>query len=416
MTPHHINPSTIHIHKPDQAAILAVRGFRAHGVHAGIKKARRDVCLIVSDGPAVGAGVFTQSAFAAAPVQISRAHVATGDVRAIVCNAGNANACTGDKGLADAMRMADLSAALLNLEPQQIAVCSTGIIGTPLDMTKVEAGIYGAAAGLANPDASTAAEAILTTDSGVKATTYDIHAGARTFRVAGIAKGSGMIHPNMATMLGFLITDAPVGHEDLQDALTAATGVSYNMITVDGDTSTNDTVLVLANGAEGGAALTPDAPEWAAFQAGLNAACIDLAKQIAADGEGAGKLMEVTVTGAKSEQAARRAARTVAGSNLVKAAVHGGDPNWGRIVAALGRAEADVDPHKVTVSFGVGAQAVTVVEGGEPCDGAKKAAALQLTGTEVVISISLGSGQAAATAWGCDLSPEYVTFNSAYTT
>lgn len=406
-----------HLQLKTEGPVLAVDGFRAHGVHAGLKSSRKDVCLIVSDRPSVAAGVFTKNKFAAAPIHVTRAHVADGDVRAIVVNSANANACTGKQGLRDAVKMADTSAELLGLRADQVAVCSTGIIGEPLDMEKVLKGIHGAAEGLPNPDPVAAAEAITTTDSRRKMVHATVKVGDRTFHIGGIAKGSGMIHPNMATMLGFLVTDAPVGHQDLQDALANAADVSYNMISVDGDESTNDAVIMLANGAEGGQAITPDTVEWDGFTAALNAACQSLAKQIAADGEGASKLMEIVVAHAASRAEARDAARTIASSSLVKAAVHGGDPNWGRIVAALGQSRAFVDPDRVDVTYGPAEEAVAVLTQGTPCGlEAEERASKHIAGGTVRIVVDLGIGDYEATAWGCDLTPEYVTFNSAYTT
>ncbi|MEK6985737.1 MAG: bifunctional glutamate N-acetyltransferase/amino-acid acetyltransferase ArgJ [Candidatus Thermoplasmatota archaeon] len=399
-----------------------VPGFKANGVWAQIKKKSRDVCLIVSDRPSKGAAVFTQNAFCAAPVIVSRENVENGDIRAIVCNAGNANAVTGEQGLKDARAMAAEAAKATGLTPDQFIVCSTGIIGRPMPMEKVLAGIRDSAKVLGDAVGGEAAEAITTTDSHPKTVFVEVSvppaAGekkGRTFHIAGIAKGAGMIHPNMATMLSFLVTDAPMNATFLNANLKEAVNATFNMITIDGDQSTNDTCAIIANGAAGGANLRKGTPEAAAFQEGLTLACKTLAKMIAGDGEGATALLEVAVEGAVSLEDARTIARSVAKSNLVKSALHGKDPNWGRIVAAVGSCGAHVEPGKVSVRFESALGSVPVLDKGEPLARLKEAnAALQTR--DVRILVSLGLGPHKAEAWGCDLSEEYVTFNSAYST
>jgi len=400
-----------------------VPGFKAQGVWAEIKKKRRDVALIVSDRPSRGAAVFTQNAFAAAPVLLSREHVENGDIRAIVCNAGNANACTGEQGLADARTMAAHAAKALGLSPDQFVVCSTGIIGRPLPLEKVLKGIDLCAKTLDEATGGEAAEAITTTDSHPKHVFVQVDvegaggAKGRTFHIAGIAKGAGMIHPNMATMLGFLVTDAPMNATFLQANLKQAVDATFNMITIDGDQSTNDTCAIIANGAAGGANLRKGTPEAEAFQAGLQVACKALAKHIAGDGEGATSLLEVAVEGAATLADARKVARAVASSSLVKSALHGKDPNWGRVVAAAGACGALVEPSKVSLWFESEHGTVPMLERGEPLAGNLLAEASNvLKAKEVRIRLSLGLGSHHAEAWGCDLSEEYVTFNSAYTT
>ncbi|HLF16827.1 MAG TPA: bifunctional glutamate N-acetyltransferase/amino-acid acetyltransferase ArgJ [Candidatus Thermoplasmatota archaeon] len=394
-----------------------VPGFQAQGVHAEIKKKRRDVAVIVSDRPSKGAAVFTKNAFAAAPVLVSRQHVQNGDIRAIVCNAGNANACTGEQGLADARAMADAAGQALGIEPDQVIVCSTGIIGRPLPLEKVVWGIEAAAQSLGEAKGGEAAEAITTTDSHPKTVFVEINVAGRAFHVAGIAKGAGMIHPNMATMLAFLVTDAPLSATLLQHQLKTAVDATFNMITIDGDQSTNDTVALIANGAAGGTRLREGSAELEAFQAGLVEACKDLAKQIAGDGEGATALLEVVVEGASTLQDARTVARAVAKSNLVKSALHGKDPNWGRVVAAVGACEAHVEAGRVSLWFESETGSVPVLERGEPLAGnLLSEAAHVLKAKEVRVRLDLGLGPHRAEAWGCDLSEEYVTFNSAYTT
>ncbi len=401
-----------------------VPGFKAQGVWAQIKKKSKDVCLIASDRPSRGAAVFTQNAFCAAPVIVSRENVDNGDIRAIVCNAGNANAVTGEQGLKDAREMAEVAASALKLEPDQFIVCSTGIIGRPMPMEKVRAGILEAAKTLDAATGGEAAEAITTTDSHPKHVFVQVHVPAhdgrgkgRTFHIAGIAKGAGMIHPNMATMLSFLVTDAPLNATFLNANLKEAVNATFNMITIDGDQSTNDTCAIIANGAAGGANLRKGTAEAEAFQAGLRLACKVLAKHIAGDGEGATSVLEVRVEGASTLDDARTIARSVAKSNLVKSALHGKDPNWGRIVAAVGACGANVDPNRVSVRFESSLGSVPVLDNGEPLGATElKAANAVLQTREVRILVTLGLGPHMAEAWGCDLSEEYVTFNSAYST
>jgi glutamate N-acetyltransferase / amino-acid N-acetyltransferase len=394
-----------------------VPGFKAQGVWAQIKKKSKDVCLIVSDRPSKGAAVFTQNAFCAAPVLVSRENIENGDIRAIVCNAGNANAVTGEQGLADAREMAEVAAKALKLQPDQFIVCSTGIIGRPMPMDKVRAGIREAARTLDQAEGGEAAEAITTTDSRPKTVFVEVKANGRTFHIAGIAKGAGMIHPNMATMLAFLVTDAPLNATFLSANLKEAVNATFNMITIDGDQSTNDTCALIANGAAGGPNLRKGSVEAEAFQEGLRLACKVLAKAIAGDGEGATSVLEVRVEGATTLDDARTIARAVAKSNLVKSALHGKDPNWGRIVAAVGACGANVDPNRVSVRFESVLGSVPVLDEGEPLGPAElKAANGVLQTGEVRILVTLGLGPHSAEAWGCDLSEEYVTFNSAYST
>ena len=400
-----------------------VPGFRAQGVWAQIKKKSKDVSLIVSDRPSKGAAVFTQNAFCAAPVTVSRENVENGDIRAIVCNAGNANAVTGEQGMRDAREMAAIAAKALGLQPDQFIVCSTGVIGRPMPMDKVRAGIEECARTLSQATGGEAAEAITTTDSHPKHVFLQVDvrpttpgAAARRFHIAGIAKGAGMIHPNMATMLSFLVTDAPVTTSFLQASLREAVGATFNMITIDGDQSTNDTCAVIANGAAGGPTLRKGTVEAEAFLAGLREACKVLAKHIAGDGEGATALLEVRVEGATTLDDARTIARSVAKSNLVKSALHGKDPNWGRIVAAVGACGANVDPARVSVRFESDKGSVPVLAAGEPLGANLRDANAVLQSREVRILVTLGLGPHHAEAWGCDLSEEYVTFNSAYTT
>ncbi len=396
--------------------LLDVPGFKAQGVHAGLKYKSKDLALIVSDRPAAAAGVFTQNSFAAAPVQVSKEHLATGTLQAVVCNSANANACTGPQGLEDAYTMAQVTGKALGLPADQVLVSSTGIIGRPLDMDKVIAGIEACADQLDQAQGGEAAEAITTTDTHEKEILVEVTAGDRTFKIGAIAKGSGMIHPNMATMLAFLATDAPVEPATLQATLKEVVDDTFNMITVDGDESTNDMVAILAGGAEGGPTIEAGTPEHAALQEGIHLVCRELARTIAGDGEGATSLVEVAVAGAETVADAKIAARAVAASNLVKAAIHGKDPNWGRIVAAIGASEARVEPDRVTIAFEDDQQRATVLELGHPStNGALALAETLLDNDEVRIHVDLGLGPHTAEAWGCDLTEAYVTFNAAYT-
>ncbi len=414
----------------ERHGLLRVPGFRAMGVPAGVKRDKADVALIVSDHPTSTAAVFTQNAFAAPPIQVCREHLAKGDIRAIIINSGNANAATGTQGYNDALEMAHRTAAELQLDPHQVLVSSTGLIGAPLPMEKIRTGITECANRLDEGDGTQAAQAILTTDSGPKTAYRMVESEGRRFHIAGMAKGSGMIHPNMATMLSFLTTDVPIAQGELKALVGDVVDHTFNMITVDGDESTNDMVAVMANGAEGGTPLTAATPQWDAFREGLTAVCRDLARSIAADGEGATRLLEVHINGAQTEEDARLAARAVVRSNLVKSALHGADPNWGRIVAAVGSTRVALDTNQVRVTVQAaepiganapaGAQAqqeVALFEKGAPTDqAAAKAASQVMSGEAVRLTVELGVGQAHAESWGCDLTKEYVEFNSAYST
>ena len=391
--------------------VTTPRGYRAGGAYAGIKTAGPgvlDVGILLSDGPLHHvAARFTRNAVVAAPVTASRARVAAGDVRAVVVNSGCANACTGVQGDANAEEMARLAATGLGLRPEQVAVSSTGLIGSHLPMERIAAGIAGA-----DPAADGGerfARAIMTTDPRPKMAAARFEHGGIGYTVGGVVKGAGMIHPNMATMLSYLTTDAPVPALALDGALGRAVERTYNMVTVDGDSSTNDTVLLFANGVGGGEL---DEAGLRAFESALLLACSSLARQIARDAEGAERLIEVTVRSAASGADARLAARTVAGSMLLKSAVHGGDPNWGRAVAAIGRSGAAIDPARLRLSVG----GVLLFSQGQPVTFDRRAAEDAMRGENVTFAFDLGLGGGEATAWGCDLSEEYVRFNSEYST
>jgi glutamate N-acetyltransferase / amino-acid N-acetyltransferase len=397
-----------------EANLFDVPGFRAAGVYAGLKKRRRDVTLVVSERPAAAAGVFTQNAVVAAPVLLTRETVARGVARAIVCNSGCANACTGEKGLQDARRMAEITAEAVGCSPDEVLVASTGVIGHLLPMEKVEKGIREAANLLPTNEPGAAAEGIMTTDTVPKQIVIEATSRGHAFRIGGIAKGSGMIAPNMATMLGFLVTDLHVEPAMLQKLLKKSVDASFNSVSVDHDTSTNDMVLLLANGASG-LVVGRDVPV-AAFQAALDRVTIHLAKTIARDGEGATKLLQVSVQGARSPKDAHKAAMAVVNSSLVKSAVHGADPNWGRILAAVGYSGAKVQLENVNVRLGNPKAMFHVLSNGEPLQFDRSAANMALKAEEVHIVVDLGLGHGSATAYGCDLSREYVDINAHYTT
>jgi glutamate N-acetyltransferase/amino-acid N-acetyltransferase len=393
-----------------------VPGIRAVGAHAGLKLKRRDMALILSESPASAAAVYTTNVVQAAPIQVCKDHLRNGKARAIIVNSGCANACTGPQGLRNAKRMAQLAAKISGCAPEDVLVASTGVIGQQLDMAKVETGFDGLAKALEGPNLG-ASEAILTTDTVEKQVLLEFKVQGKTCRLGGIAKGSGMIHPNMATMLGFLATDAAVEPKALHRALRQVTAETFNMITVDGDRSTNDMVAILANGEAGNAPLKEGVEGWDSFLAALQLACVSLAKQIAKDGEGAERLIEVQIQGAKSVADARKAAMAVAGSSLVKAAMFGRDPNWGRILAALGYSGAKLDPDKVELTLANGVGQVKVFAKGKPRTSLDETLlARVLASGEVKIQARLHLGEAEAKAWGCDLTYDYVKINAKYTT
>ncbi|MGI9861108.1 bifunctional ornithine acetyltransferase/N-acetylglutamate synthase [Moorella naiadis] len=400
--------------QPVAGGITAPRGFVAAGVHAGLKKDKLDLALIVSEVPATAAAVYTRNRVKAAPLLVTAEHLKSGGARAIVANSGNANACTGERGYRDAREMAAVTAAAVGCEPWQVVVASTGVIGVPLPMDKITAGIEAAAAGLAVEGGGDAAAAILTTDTRIKEIAVQLPLGGATVTIAGIAKGSGMIHPNMGTMLCFLTTDVAIEPEDLKQALRTVVDRTFNMVTIDGDTSTNDMAVILANGCADNAPLTIE--EHAVFRNGLEYVCRYLARLIARDGEGASKLITVEVHGAATEMAARQVARAVAGSNLVKSAIFGADANWGRIICAAGYSGAEIDPEKIDIYLASRAGREAMTAGGEPLPFSEEKAAAILKEDEITIILDLNQGAAAATAWGCDLTYDYVKINASYRT
>jgi len=391
--------------------ITSAKGFLAGATRGGLKTSGGlDLGILCSKAPCAAAGLFTTNRIKAAPVLLCQKHLAAGRAQAIVVNAGCANACTGEQGMADAAEMARLAAKKLGMAAEDVLVSSTGVIGRELPMELVARGIEGVA--LSGEGGHELGEAITTTDTFAKERAVALKLGGKDIVIGGIAKGAGMIHPNLATLLCFLATDAAVEADFLKRALREAVDVSFNMITVDGDTSPNDMVLLLANGLAGNAIIGEGTGEAEAFGQALTEVCVYLAQCMASDGEGATKLIEVTVEGARSLDDARVAARTVAGSPLVKAAVYGNDPNWGRIIAALGRSGAEVEEAKIDLFL----NDLCLMERGCPRPFDRDEASSALKGAEVPIRVRLNLGEARATAWGCDLTEGYVKINAEYTT
>jgi glutamate N-acetyltransferase / amino-acid N-acetyltransferase len=401
--------STIGI-KSRSDGVAAVAGFAAAGAACGVRSAGvTDLGLLFSELSCETVAVFTRNAVKGAPLVVTREAVESGGVRAVVANSGIANAATGQRGLEDAHAMRELAAEALGIAAGEVAVASTGVIGVRLPMDRISAGIRAAAEELGGAGF---AEAILTTDTRAKEAVARVEVGGKSVTVGGTAKGSGMIHPNMGTMLAFLTTDAVVEKECLEETLRRVTDRTFNRVTVDGDTSPSDMALLMANGAAGNATITLDSPDYPAFVEAVEGVARELAKEIARDGEGATRLVEVVVEGAASEERAGALAKSVVGSNLVKAAVFGEDANWGRVITAMGYSGAEFDPEGVDLWFGP----IKVFSGGEPVLHEETEANATLSGSEVRITARLGEGEASATAWGCDLSYEYVRINGSYRT
>ncbi|WP_338472145.1 bifunctional ornithine acetyltransferase/N-acetylglutamate synthase [Niallia sp. XMNu-256] len=393
--------------------ILSPKGFLADGIAAGIKKEKKDIGLILSVVPATAAAVYTTNQFQAAPLKVTQDSIShEGLIQAVVVNSGCANACTGDQGLKDAYETREWVAQKFNIPQHLVAVASTGVIGVTLPMEKIKAGIEKLSPLATKEHANSFQKAILTTDTTMKACCFATEVNGKTVTMGGAAKGSGMIHPNMATMLGYITTDANISQEALQLALREVTEKSFNQITVDGDTSTNDTVLVLANGQAGHDPLTPAHPDWSNFMGILTLTCESLAKQIAKDGEGATKLIEVEVQGALNELDARIIAKQIVGSSLVKTAVYGADANWGRIIGAVGQTNAYLNPENVDVSIG----SIEMLKSSVPVSFSEEVALDYLKQDFIQIFVHLHCGEAVGKAWGCDLTYDYVKINASYRT
>ena len=398
----------------DGGTVTSPQGFSAGATYAGLKtfaEDKLDLTILLSESPCATAGVFTTSAVRSATVTVDRQRLAQGiPMRALIVNAGIANTCVGEQGYIDAVEMTSLAALKTGTSPEQVLVCSTGVIGVELPMSLIRSGVEQIE--LTDNGGANMARAIMTTDTRPKEVAASFEVGGRQVFLGGIAKGSGMIHPDMATMLSFLTTDAAVEREFLQAALSQVADETYNMLTVDGDSSTNDTVLLMANGAARNTEITDASPDADTFMAALRQVCTYLTQELARDGEGASHLIVVEVSGAADTTDARKAARTVASSNLVKSAVYGADPNWGRLMMALGRSGAAAEEEKVDLFV----NGVCIMEAGKPIPFHRDAVVAQMRRPEVTFRLQLNLGSGEATAWGCDLTEEYVIINSAYTT
>ena len=397
--------------------VCAAKGYMAAGIHCGIRKnkEKKDLALIASSVKANAAAVYTTNLVKGAPLTVTKLHLTDGKAQAVIRNSGNANTCNAD-GIEIAETMSCLTAEALGIQASDVVIASTGVIGQPLPIAPIADGIPQLAALLSENGSADACEAIMTTDTKKKEVAVEFTLGGKTCCLGGIAKGSGMIHPNMATMLVFLTTDAAVSSTMLQKALSGDVRKSFNMISVDGDTSTNDMVVLLANGLAGNSEVCEEGEDFDAFMCALNTVTVQLCRMIAGDGEGATKLLECTVKGAKDEENARIIARSVISSSLTKAAMFGEDANWGRVLCAIGYSGAEVDVNRVGVTFHSAAGDVTVCENGAGVPFSEEHAARVLHETEIDICITLGDGAAEASAWGCDLSYEYVKINGDYRT
>ena len=399
-----------------QRGVAAPLGFRCAGVPCGVKSkpGALDLGLILSDSPAVAAAVFSTNRVVSHTVAVDRDRLRNGRARGIVVNAGNANTCTGRRGLRDAYRMTTLAAECCGVGAEDFLVASTGVIGHPLPMRRVETGIASAAASLGRSAGHSArfARAIMTTDTVPKSTAIEFNLGRKPVRIGGATKGSGMIAPNMATMLGFVTTDCAISPPLLRKALRETVKATFNCVTVDGDCSTNDTVAVFANGAAGNRTIRAAGKDYAAFGKGLLAVCEELARALARDGEGATRFVEVRVTGGRTETEADVVARAIANSPLVKTAIHGGDPNWGRIVCAAGYSGAQVEPEKMRLRI----NGVQLFRNGTPCRVRRDRLAGCMKPRDIHIRLDLGRGKRVARMWTCDFSKEYVAINAEYHT
>ncbi len=399
-----------------KGGVCAAKGFTANGIHCGIRKnkTKRDLSLIVSEVSASAAAVYTTNLVKGAPLSVTKAHLADGKARAIICNSGNANTCNAD-GIEIAEQMSQITADALQISANDVVVASTGVIGQPLDIAPIAAGMSALVAGLGN-NSDAAAEGIMTTDTVKKEIAVSFEIDGVECKIGGIAKGSGMIHPNMATMLVFITTDCAISSQLLQKALSTDIQNTFNMVSVDGDTSTNDMVTILANGLAGNAEITAENEAFATFMQALNTVTVHLCKGIAGDGEGATKLIECAVCGASDEKTAKTVAKSVICSSLTKAAMFGADANWGRVLCAIGYSGAAVDVNAVDVSFVSAAGQIAVCKNGAGVDFSEDLAKKILLEKEITIAINLNSGNATATAWGCDLTYDYVKINGDYRT
>ncbi len=396
--------------------VCAAKGFQASGVHCGIRKnqTKKDLALIFSEVPAKAAAVYTTNAVKGAPLLVTKQHLENGMAKAVICNSGNANTCNAN-GVEIAEQMCTLVSEHLHIDAKDVLVASTGVIGKVLDIQPIAEGIPPLVKSL-GMNSKDAAHAIMTTDTTIKEIAVEFEVGGVVCRLGGIAKGSGMIHPDMATMLVFLTTDCAISAKMLKKALSSDVTQTFNMLSIDGDTSTNDMVTVMANGLAGNAEISEEGEAFDTFMKALNTVTVHLCRSIAADGEGATKLLECVVTGAKDEAQAKIAAKSVVCSSLLKAAMFGADANWGRVLCALGYSKAGIDPQTVDVSFRSKAGEIVVCEKGAGVDFSEEKAKEILLESEIEILVCLNSGNAKATAWGCDLTYDYVKINGDYRT
>ena len=400
-----------------KGGVCAAKGYKANGVHCGIRKnpGKKDLALIVSETLANAAAVYTTNLVKGAPLTVTKSHISNGKAQAIICNSGNANTCNAD-GIEIAEKMSKLAADAVSISENDVIIASTGVIGQRLDLTPIAEGMKPLAEGLSENGGLDAAEAIMTTDTISKEVAVEFTIDGKLCRIGGIAKGSGMIHPNMATMLVFITSDVAISSTLLQKALSSDIANTFNMVSVDGDTSTNDMVVVLANGMAGNAEITEENEDYAEFMKALNTVTVHLCKMIAGDGEGATKLLECKVSGADDEQTAKTVAKSVICSSLLKSAMFGADANWGRVLCAIGYSGADVDISKIDVSFRSPKGTVDVCKNGAGVDFSEEIAKEILLEREIEILVSLGNGCGNATAWGCDLTYDYVKINGDYRT
>ncbi len=399
-----------------KGGVCAAKGFKANGIHCGIRKNRtkRDLALIVSDTRAAAAAVYTTNLVKGAPIAVTKNHIADGYAQAMICNSGNANTCNAD-GIEIANKMSALAADALGINENDVIIASTGVIGQPLDIAPIANGMPELVAGL-DVSGEYAAEAILTTDTIKKEVAVSFEIGGVECKLGGIAKGSGMIHPNMATMLVFITTDCAITPQMLQKALSTDIEATFNMVSIDGDTSTNDMVSIMANGAAGNPVIDCEGEAFAEFMKALNTVCTNLCRLIAGDGEGATKLLECKVSGAKTYQVAKTVAKSVICSSLIKAAMFGADANWGRVLCAIGYSGADVDVNKVDVSFQSTAGKIAVCKNGAGIEFSEETAKQILLRQEIIIHVNLNDGEFSSMAWGCDLTYDYVKINGDYRT
>lgn len=400
-----------------EGGVCAAKGFKANGIHCGIRKNRskRDLALIFCEKQCSAAAVYTTNLVKGAPLTVTKKHLENGKAQAVICNSGNANTCNAN-GIEIAEKMSDLLAQRLGITANDVVVASTGVIGQPLDIKPIADGIEPLAGGLSENGGEFAAEAIMTTDTVKKEVAVEFELSGKTCRIGGIAKGSGMIHPNMATMLVFITTDASISPEMLRKALSGDIADTFNMISIDGDTSTNDMVTVLASGMAENTEITEQNDDFKIFMKALNTVTVALCRMIAGDGEGATKLLECEVGGAKDKQTAKTVAKSVICSSLLKAAMFGADANWGRVLCAIGYSGADVDVDKIDVAFKSKAGQIEVCKNGSGVDFSEDMAKKILSEKEIEILVYLNSGEQKSTAWGCDLTYDYVKINGDYRT